>query len=233
MHVPLTLDIPCTGLQKGDSGSWVLDTSDPSRYKVLGSTIAASNSAAYFVQLRDHFSEMLGDVNNDPQASLTPTFRALAQCAHISFRRNDPSSEWFIDQAFLPRTLEQLRTGWYLPAIQGLLGVRHDQSKELPTLEQWSKPNIDAFKGLLLRYGAALLDSLPWGSDFIQQHGNELSQTEKRVVRELSAAAKPLARDETSRVDQHPTTQTTQTKIEAKPSLDSCTSTQHCLDRRV
>ncbi|KAI3327595.1 hypothetical protein HD806DRAFT_483329 [Xylariaceae sp. AK1471] len=193
------------GLQKGDSGSWVLDTSDPSRYKVLGSAIATSHSAAHFIRLRDQFSEMLGAVNGYLLASpsLTPTFRALVQCAHISFRRNDPSSEWFIEQAFLPRTLEQLRTGWYLPVIQSLLGVQNDLTKELPALKQWSEASINGFKGMLLRYGPALLDNICQG--WIQLHATELSGLETKVVTEFANAVRPLFRDEISRMEQHAT----------------------------
>ncbi|RWA11837.1 hypothetical protein EKO27_g3286 [Xylaria grammica] len=179
------------GLQKGDSGSWVLDTSDSSQYRVLGSVIATSHGAAHFVPLLDLFNDILNDFGGDSSMTLAPVFQTLARRAHLAFGRNDPSSEALIDEAFSPQVLRQLCTGWYLPAIKGIVGVHDSRTTELPAFDPWNELNIKTLKTLFLRYGVALLDNIhdePW----IRKCGNELDEPKSRVLKEFVTIARPL-----------------------------------------
>ncbi|KAI0414766.1 hypothetical protein F5X98DRAFT_348494 [Xylaria grammica] len=178
-------------LHKGDSGSWVLDTSDSSQYRVLGSVIATSHGVAHFVPLLDLFKDILNYFWGDSSITLAPVFLSLARRAHLAFGRNDPSSEALIDEAFSPQVLRQLCTGWYLPAIKGIVGVHDSRTTKLPPFDPWNELNIKILKTLFLRYGVALLDNIhdePW----IRKCGDELDEPKSRVLKEFVTIARPL-----------------------------------------
>ncbi|KAI8629054.1 hypothetical protein F5Y19DRAFT_433818 [Xylariaceae sp. FL1651] len=181
------------GLQKGDSGSWVLDTSDPLQYKVIGSVIAISDGIAHFVRLQDQFFEMTGDAIGSSRASIAPAFRALVQCAHMAYKRNDfHSADWFIKQALSRRVLEQMHNGWYLPTIKTLLGII-DSDGNLTPGGKTSPPSIaESLADLLLAYGIELLDATLFDRDFdlesLKKYHSGLNASEKRILRELAVA---------------------------------------------
>lgn len=182
--------------QKGGSGSWVLDTSNPLRYTAVGATIAASSGAVHFVRLSDQFHEINGVLDGRSHISLPSTFRTLVQCAHLSFKANNPSSYWFLDQALSPHALQQMSNGWYLPAIKSMLGVENgdtmsEESTKLPDIHA-----LHACRGLLLRYGAYLLDNIIHGEEWLSFHSYQLSSSEIDVLRGLFAIARPFRESE-------------------------------------
>ncbi|GAW22636.1 hypothetical protein ANO14919_121780 [Xylariales sp. No.14919] len=178
-------------LLKGDSGSWVLDTSDSSQYRVLGSVIAASNGSAHFVTLLDQFYDIANDFRGDSPPTLAPVFQTLAHRAHLAFGRHDTSSEALIDEAFSPQVLRQLCTGWYLPAIKGIVGVHDGGTTELLAFDPWDERNIKTLKTLFLRYGAALLDNIH-NERWVQKCGDKLEHPELRVLNKFINIVKPL-----------------------------------------
>ncbi|KAI0486532.1 major facilitator superfamily domain-containing protein [Xylaria cf. heliscus] len=187
--LPNLIEKPNTGetfylddLQKGDSGSWVLDTSDPLQYQVLGPVIAASHGAAHFIPLPKQFHERM---------ALAPAFPTLVHCAHVASCSNDPISNVLINEAFTPRTLQQLRTGWYLPVIKTIIGVYNSRTTELPTFDPWSQVRIESLKALFLRYGTELLDNIH-DKRWVQERSKELRQHESQVLEQFAAIAKPL-----------------------------------------
>ncbi|KAH9885365.1 hypothetical protein F4778DRAFT_511039 [Xylariomycetidae sp. FL2044] len=168
------------GLRKGDSGSWVIDTSSPLRYKIIGSAIASSEGAAHFIRLSDQICDMAeaGKICHLKDVSFPRVFRTLVQCAHLAHNRGDPSSAWFIDQALSPNALEQLRREWYMPAIKQII---HSKAKGVDA--------ITALRGLLLRYGPAILDQLPSGEEWLRDHAHELGSSEHRIAADLVSHA--------------------------------------------
>lgn len=192
--------IPLEGtLQKGDSGTWVLDTSNPLRYKVLGATVAISDGAAYFIRLFDQFHEITGTSNKESPIMLPSSFRTLVHCAHVSFKANYPSCEWFLDQALSPRVLAQMCNVWYLPAIETLLGVGNDDNRPKLSMKPPQTPILRPLQGLLLRYGVDLLDNIINGEEWLKNHILELSSLEIRALKELFNAASPLRERELDR----------------------------------
>ncbi|KAI1116282.1 hypothetical protein F5Y14DRAFT_439998 [Nemania sp. NC0429] len=203
------------GLRKGDSGAWVVDTSDPLRYKVLGSVIATSHGAAHFVSLKDQFHEMSLNSRHSLKASLAPVFRTLIQCAHIAFKQGDPSAEWFISEALSPQALEQMHRFWCLPAIKVFVnGVPNTEAKADSETKQLQQANVNALKRLLLRYGVNLLDNLPNEQHWLEVHYSELRPLEQKVFSLLAEAAKPYF-----------ATATKEAKIEENHALDGSSAT--------
>ncbi|KAJ8133419.1 hypothetical protein O1611_g198 [Lasiodiplodia mahajangana] len=181
------------GLQKGDSGSWVLDTSDPLQYKVVGSAIAMSDGAAHFVRLQDQFFEMIGDTMNSSQVSLTPVFRSLAQCANMAYGLGDfLSADWFIEQALSRRALEQMHNGWYLPTIKAILGIINSDGNTTSRENAPPRPIAESLGNILLRYGGEILDTTVLSREWLVRHDSELQGGEKQILGKLVAAIESL-----------------------------------------
>lgn len=159
----------------GDSGLWVLDTSNRLQYKVLGTAVASSDGAAHFVPLFDQFREIAGDSIRDMPVSLPPAFKTLVQCAHNLFKANDPHCDWYLEQALSPQALEQMKNGWYLPAIKALF----DEGKADTGFTMTWPQMRNAFQSLLLRYGVNLLDSAMAPGNWLSRHKPELSYVEQ------------------------------------------------------
>lgn len=175
-------------IKKGDSGSWVVDTSDPIHYKVIGSAVATSDGAAHFVGLVDQFSEILESTGNAGPISLVPPFRALVNCANLAFLSSDPRCDDFIDEALSPVVLEQCTKEWYMSGLKSILSVQNHSTSSgkgghFP--EQSNPARRLVVKSLLLEYGIELLDSLLEPSDFISSHRSEFSTPQWQALRVL------------------------------------------------
>ncbi|KAI1125910.1 hypothetical protein F5Y10DRAFT_294290 [Nemania abortiva] len=193
------------GLRKGDSGSWVLDTSDPLQYKVIGSVIATSDRAAHFVSIQDQFLEMVGDATKSSRASLAPVFWSLVQCAQMAYKRDDfKSGNWFIDQALSGRALEQMHSGWYLPTIKALLGIIDDDSNITPRVNTDPQPIVKNLRALLRRYGVEILDATVMCHEWLQKRDLELYDEEKWILEELVAAAESFDNGESKGLSELP-----------------------------
>jgi hypothetical protein len=185
-----------TELKLGDSGSWVLDTSEPTRYKVLGSVVATSTGAAHFISFHDQAEQIVQILPGRPNVSLISSFRALVNCAYLAQRRNYADSQWFADEMLSPHALRQLSNGWYLPAIKVLVGVEaseHDDGRA-------NTSQRDVLKGLLLRYGTTFLDSLVHPYQWLEEHRGELNWSEEEVYQTLMTAVQPLVVRERIRI---------------------------------
>lgn len=214
-------------IKRGDSGSWIVDTSDPMHYKVLGTTIARSDGEAYFVSMFDQFLGMAssaGRLERMEQSALVPTFRALVNCAHLAFLNNDPKSDRFIDEALSPRVLKQCTQGWYLYGIKNVLGVEThtpESAKGLRHAELTNPARRLIMKSLLLRYGVELLDSLLDPTDFMKRHSSELSTSQWQMFQRLESAllhSREVERKRQGRGDavQEPHTQARNTDLPCK-----------------
>ncbi|KAI0199322.1 hypothetical protein F4808DRAFT_432784 [Astrocystis sublimbata] len=183
-------------LQKGDSGSWVLKTSDPLHYQALGSVVATSRGSAHFITLYDQFREIQDDFGVTASVSIAPVFRSLVQCAYTSER-----PDYFLDEAFSPQVLQQLNTGWYLPLIKAIGGARSNNANQVSGSNQWHEGRMRVLKGLFLHYGVALLDNIG-DEGWIQKRGDELSGLQSSVFEEFVTRAKHPSGDETNRLNQ-------------------------------
>ncbi|KAI0106399.1 hypothetical protein GGR51DRAFT_559814 [Nemania sp. FL0031] len=190
------------GPRKGDSGSWVLDTSDPLQYKVIGSAIAISDGAVHFVRIRDQFFDMIGNAVDGTRVSLAPVFQCLVQCAHTASRWEDfHQADWFIEQALSRRALEQMHNGWYLPTIKAILGIIDDDGNIVSRENPFPWPVVESLSSLLLRYGAEILDAAILRSEWLDKHNWELQSGEKQVLLKLVAAAKCLNQEKSKQPD--------------------------------
>ncbi|KAK4033887.1 hypothetical protein C8A01DRAFT_39656 [Parachaetomium inaequale] len=194
-------------LKLGDSGSWVLDTSDPMQFKVLGSLVAASDGEAHFIPLHTQFAQIGQKAARAPEVSLAASFRALVNCAHLAGLKGDRDGAWFAEEMTSPHVLRQLSNGWYLPAFKSLLGVKDSGSEEKAKAEDdfaLDAAHKDALKALLVRYGVSLIDGLLYPHRWIEAHRLELRVTEQRAYYILQEVVQPLAMRELARPKAQP-----------------------------
>lgn len=158
----------------------------------------------HFVQLSDQFREITKVLSRESPISLPPTFRTLVHCAHLSFKANYSSSDWFLDQALSPDALRQMFDGWYLPAIKVLLGVDDDNVMPTTSTSLPEARTMQALRSLLLRYGEDLLDNIICGEEWLNRHTSELSSSEIYALKELFAAARPFRDSELSQRKRKP-----------------------------
>lgn len=164
----------CTGVQKGDSGSWVINTSNAQRYTAIGSIIATSPGNAHFVRLSQQFDQIQQSLCTARPPLILSTFRALINCAHLAYQDgNNHMATSYLDEAFTPRALGQLTNGWYLPVMK-----------------YWRK--IGPLRNLLLRYGASLLDDLITPFEWLTRHEFELTSQETEIYKNLVVELDPF-----------------------------------------
>lgn len=88
---------------------------------------------------------------------------------------------------------------WYLPAIETLLKVDNGNNKPESSTKPLQAPVLRTLQGLLLRYGADLLDNIVNGEEWLINHIRDLSSFEIYTLRELFKAASPLRERELGR----------------------------------
>ncbi|KAF7537760.1 hypothetical protein G7054_g3496 [Neopestalotiopsis clavispora] len=171
-------------IQKGDSGSWVVDTSDPVHYKVIGTAIATSDGAAHFVRLVDQFYEIGKSLGGRENVDLVPAFRALVSHANLAF-------------------LEQFHSGWFMTGLKSFLGDYGDDGQSGVANEERSGPaRRSTLKSLLLRYGCELLDSLLDSTDFKKRHARELFTSHWQTFEALEKVLQQARSDELKRLEE-------------------------------
>ncbi|KAF2993645.1 hypothetical protein E8E14_000795 [Neopestalotiopsis sp. 37M] len=187
-------------IQKGDSGSWVVDTSEPVHYKVIGTTIATSEDEAYFVRIIDQFHEMEKSLGARESAKLAPSFGALINCANLAFLKDDMKSDYLIDEALSPYVLEQFHNGWFLTGLRSFLAEYGNLEQHGEPREKYSGLNHrTTLRDLLLHYGCELLDSLLDCTDFKKRHANEMSTAHLQTLETLEKVLLQAKTDELKR----------------------------------
>lgn len=217
-------------IKKGDSGSWVVDTSDTVHCRVIGSAIATSHGAAHFVRITDQFSEISATIANFGPISLISPFRALVNCANLAFLSDDRRADNFIDEALSPDVLKQFTKEWYISGLKSVLSdKKYSAPSEKEVIYYTGHSNAArrlAIKSLLLRYGVELLDSLIDPADFITRHGSEFSTPQWQALTSIQDALQRLRTEETERpkrvrVVDPSQSRTSATKRTSKPILIS------------
>ncbi|KAK6071608.1 hypothetical protein SCUP515_07805 [Seiridium cupressi] len=188
------LDEEQMDIRRGDSGSWVLDISDPEQFRVLGSAVATSPGSAHFVRLADQFQQISELTEGKVQPSLASSFRALVNCANLAFRNHDDKSDYYVEEALSPQTLLQMYNGWYLRGLKQFLEVGNDiekRSKDSPNARQTKHAIVNIVKSLVLRYGTSFLDGLLDPEAWLRQYGGELLPSQKQVYGQLNRILQP------------------------------------------
>ncbi|KAK9418029.1 putative Major facilitator superfamily (MFS) profile domain-containing protein [Seiridium unicorne] len=188
------LDEEQMDIRRGDSGSWVLDISDPEQFRVLGSAVATSPGSAYFVRLADQFQQISELTEGKVQLSLASSFRALVNCANLAFRNHDDKSDYYVEEALSPQTLVQMYNGWYLRGLKEFLEAGNDiekRSKDSPNTRQTKHAIVNIVKSLVLRYGTSFLDGLLDPEAWLRQYGGELLPSQKQVYGQLNRILQP------------------------------------------
>jgi hypothetical protein len=140
-------------LQKGDSGSWVIDTACNN---IIGCVIAISDGSVYLIPLRELFAQINNALKPNEPIRIPSPFRMLASLARNHFATdpegNKELSEHYASEALSPevlnmRTFDQamqlLRTALQTQEDKGLLMrllcyTGADLCSVLGSLEAWS-----------------------------------------------------------------------------------------------
>ena len=175
-------------LQKGDSGSWVIDAEN----LVLGYVVAISPGTAYLIPFADVLKEVDDVLKSKAPASPPSPFKMLANLARhyrwTNLHGNMAAAESFASRALAPETLNCAASDPSSKASILLVraALRHGEEKDL-------------LMRLLLRTGEdlshAIRNKAVWTS-FESRHGNTLDEALTELLTRLEDyAAEPLEID--------------------------------------
>jgi len=138
-------------LQKGDSGSWVVDASTNN---ILGYVVAISTGSSYLIPLTELFEQILQSCNPGTTICVPSAFKVLLKLARYHYAAEPygekPLSNYYSSEALSPQVLKPTSSDPTMLLLSSAIGRGEDRSllaRLICTLEKDLWPLLGSFSG--------------------------------------------------------------------------------------